>query len=233
MKIIISLFILMNLSLSYAGICPNDRKDLFCIPPEKILNSEMTINEFFNIPIKIFNLYKKDFDQLPYPVTLNAQWESPYFGAGVSLYENSYKLMVLGGMTRMPEMTLDAYAAIICHEIGHIIGGEPKQTIPIADWASAEGQADFFSASTCLPKYFKSEGMIDSELIQKRVEKAGYEFIHIASVIESVPKNKILKREAIKLPKVSETITNIYPTLQCRYETYRNPIKRSSCWFKE
>lgn len=228
--ILILLFALM--SSANAQTCPENRTDYFCIPTDKPQNTEITITKFYVVPSTIINLYKTEIDELNYPLVLNADWNSPYFGAGVSLYDNAYRLMILGGMTRMKGMTEDIYAAVVCHELGHLLGGDPKQTITGAEWASAEGQADHFSASQCLPRYFKNLGIKDENEISKRVEKAGFDFLNMASQIESDPKNKIIKRMKVNLPIVSETIINRYPTNQCRYETYRNNKVRPSCWFK-
>jgi hypothetical protein len=233
-KIILVLIGLISSFLTHASnnTCPLNRVDYFCIPTNQIQNSEMTITEFYKIPATIIGLYQNEMKSLPLAMALDAQWESPYFGAGVSLIDNSFRLMILGGMARMKEMTLDGYAAIVCHEIGHIVGGEPRQTIYGVDWSSAEGQADFFSASICLPKYFKSLGMNSEQEIKNRIEKAGYDFLSLAKVVESKPQNKILSRGKINLPAVNETIINLYPSTQCRYETYRDNSKRSTCWYK-
>lgn len=233
MKKYFVLLMLIIIQLSFAGTCDPQRKDYFCIEPTDIRNAEMTESEFYKIPFEIYALYIKEIQQLPYPVLIKADWKSPYFGAGVSLYENSYNLMILGGTTRMKEMTLDGYAAIVCHEFGHLFGGDPKQTITGSDWASAEGQADHFAASKCLEKFFINRGIKEKTQVDLKIEKAGFDFLNAASKIESSPQRKILKRAFVKLPVVNETIINQYPSTQCRYESYRNPKIRPTCWFKD
>lgn len=206
---------------SYAQSCPRDRSDYFCISPEMAPDSLITQTLFYTIPVTLISEFKVSLE-------LDAKWESPYFGAGVSFFENRFRLMILGGTTRIKGMTLDAYAAIVCHELGHIIGGAPFQTIYAAEWSSSEGQADFFAASVCLPRYFKKLGVRDDE-ISKRVEQAGFEMITAFMTIEKGDIERFKKDETV----VNETLVNNYPTLQCRYENFRDNSKKPSCWFKK
>jgi len=194
--------------------------------------SPVKIFEFYAIPSNLIGLFHEELKSAPAPLYLDAKWESPFFGAGVSLYQDQFSLMVLGGTTRVPGFSLEAYAALICHELGHILGGHPKQTIPGAEWASAEGQADFFAASICLPRYFKSLGVKES-LIPKAIENAGFEMMWAFRNFDSSHTRLILVRDAVNLEVVGKTLKNEYPTIQCRYETFRNPKSRSSCWFKD
>ncbi|GAB4016268.1 MAG: hypothetical protein Fur0010_15970 [Bdellovibrio sp.] len=67
-------------------------------------------------------------------------------------------IYILGGMIRHPEMNPDAFLLMLCHELGHHLGGAPRrfrgQTIQ-RSWSSAEGQADYFARAKCLPRLFK------------------------------------------------------------------------------
>ncbi len=201
------------------------------MPPEMAPESPVKIFDFYAIPSKIIGLFHKELSLAPAPVVLEAKWESPYFGAGVSLFSDEIKIMVLGGMVRVPGVSLEAYAAVICHEIGHIVGGYPFQTIAGAEWTSAEGQADFFAASVCLPKYFASLG-VEKDIIPKAVETAGYEMLWAYRNFDSSSTHVQLLRQKVKMDPVSKTLLNQYPSAQCRYENFRNNKNRPSCWFK-
>lgn len=222
MKRLLKIIILgLFCQLSYAQSCPTGRPDYFCITPEMAQDSLITQQLFYTIPITLISEFKVQ-------VQLDAKWESPYFGAGISFYENTFRLMILGGTTRIKGLTPDAYAAIVCHELGHIIGGSPLQTIPGAEWSSSEGQSDFFAASVCLPRYFKKLGVSDLEISQ-RVEQAGFEMI---SAFMTIEKGSV-KRFKMDDTRVESTLINNYPTLQCRYENFRNNKERPACWFNE
>lgn len=213
-----------------AVVCPKDNPSYFCLPVEQNQNKEITATNFYLVPARIIGLMSNEISAAGYPLQLDAQWDSPFFGAGVSFYDNAYKIMILGGMTRVAEMTEDAYAAIVCHEIGHIIGGEPHQTITGAEWSSSEGQSDFFAASVCLPRYFKATG---EKNISARIEKAGFEMMNALRKFDSNSADKTLSRTRPPMPAVKETLINKYPSVQCRYENFRNPTKRPACWFAD
>ncbi len=51
-----------------------------------------------------------------------------------------------GGLARHPLMTAEGFLLVICHEIGHHLGGAPRY--PNSE-LSTEGQSDYFSTSKC------------------------------------------------------------------------------------
>lgn len=226
--ILLSFLLIFSGAIHAESPCPVGDPTYFCLPPEAATNSEIQVVDFYTIPVKIISLFQKELASTGYPLKLDAKWESPYFGAGVTLYENQFTIMILGGMTRIDDMTKKAYAAIVCHELGHILGGAPHQTIPSAEWSSAEGQSDFFAASVCLPRYFKSLN-IKQELMASEIEEAGFEMLTALSYIDR--EQKIVRHLDYK-KKVAATLINKYPDLQCRYETFRAPKVRAACWYK-
>lgn len=227
------LALILSMALTFAADqCPTDRNDYFCLPSDRILNSEMDRTSFYLIPAQIIGLYHKELQKMGSPVVLDAKWESPYFGAGVSYYQNQFKLMILGGTARIEGMTKDAYAAVVCHELGHILGGSPRQTIPGAEWSSSEGQSDYFAATHCLPQYFARVGVPKGE-IDARIEKAGYEMFSSFLPFDSNSQENEIVRDEVELPAVEATLYNKYPSLQCRYLTFRNRESRLSCWFRQ
>lgn len=50
-----------------------------------------------------------------------------------------------GGLARRPEITEDGFAMVVCHELGHHLGGYPF----VSEWAAAEGQADYYAPMGC------------------------------------------------------------------------------------
>ena len=222
---------LLKLNIALAVTCPNDRSDYFCRSVEAYPNALITEQKFYLIPVKIYSLFSPQILSLPYPFVFDFNWRSPFFGAGISNYEHQYKLIILGGTTRIESFSEEAYAALVCHELGHLIGGAPYQTIAGAEWASAEGQADYFAASHCLPRYFAEKG-VPSHLISAHVEKAGFDLINSLMAIEKNP-NETPVRYIKKSQAVLETLINHYPTLACRYETFLFNDKKQDCWFVE
>lgn len=89
---------------------------------------------------------------------IELDWENPRVNASATRDEKNNPVIILyGGMARHPELSPDGLLGILCHELGHHLGGAPKKKRGMSEkrsWASAEGQADYFAANKCLPLIF-------------------------------------------------------------------------------
>lgn len=222
MKLILLLATLLSLAHAYPDKMFNNKP--FYLPPESAPDSEVQKADFYQIPALVISLFSNELQGKN--LFLDARWDSPYFGAGIRPFEGMLGLMVLGGTARIDGMSHEAYAALICHELGHVIGGAPYQDFKGAEWSSSEGQSDFFAASICLPRYLEYLGLKN---IPKKIEEAGWFLFKSMAPHSSETRAQRLQRGKLSLPAVNVT-TKGYPSLQCRYETFRSPSKRSSCW---
>lgn len=173
----------------------------------------------------------------------NFDWQQTYLGAGTTYYQNTFTIMLLGGMVRAPGSNFSLIAFTLCHEVGHYLGGHPKQRFSGEDeddWASAEGQADWFAAHSCLPKvyrYFKKhkpERLIEVSYLTEALPfcssysahadlcqwmlSAGLGFVRFAHYYYERQSPLVsLAFEASERP--IETVRSAYPSLQCRLDT--------------
>lgn len=214
MKWILTLAILISLS-AVAG-------DYFSLPVDAANVGPVTLEKANQVSAKLFlQHFNEVLTKTSKPLVIQLQWESPYFGGGAIQDEHFVYVRIFGGMVRTPEMTEDIYALILCHEIGHMIGGEPYQDIPGAEWTSVEGQADFFAASICLPRYFKTlEPSLSADLIQQRIDFASLGFFQLSQ------KYATSNQEPVSLEKnAAEVATELnrhsYPSDQCRLDTFK------------
>jgi hypothetical protein len=90
-------------------------------------------------------------------LVLRRLWENPTVNASAQRSGTDYILNMYGGLARHESITQDGMALVVCHEIGHHIGGAPKYDGGL-DWASNEGQADYFANLKCLRLMFAGEG---------------------------------------------------------------------------
>ncbi|MBI5243263.1 MAG: hypothetical protein HY922_06185 [Elusimicrobia bacterium] len=82
---------------------------------------------------------------------INRFWEDPTVNASTQRMGSRWIVNMYGGLARHEAVTQDGFALVVCHEIGHQVGGAPK--VPGA-WASIEGQSDYFSALKCMRQVF-------------------------------------------------------------------------------
>merc|ERR1719433_1078923 len=88
-------------------------------------------------------------------LTVHKQWHDDNANAYASKTGLSWEVFMLGGLARHAAITKDGFALVVCHEIGHLIGGAPLipgRPEPIAN----EGQADYWGATKCLKRYLRS-----------------------------------------------------------------------------
>jgi hypothetical protein len=86
-------------------------------------------------------------------------WTDGTVNAYASRSGTTWNVSMFGGLARHATITEDGFALVVCHEIGHHIGGAPKKTDwwSGTSWATNEGQADYFATLKCLRRTFEAE----------------------------------------------------------------------------
>jgi hypothetical protein len=186
---------------------------------------------------KIFGTYIKN--TFKKKIIINTEWENDRVNAFATRDDNNNPVInILGGMVRHPDMTKDGMYLILCHELGHQLGGAPKKfrgTSQKRSWSSAEGQADYFSVTKCLPKIFKNHeenkrllALVDEDNYQKaKLKCSNDQCIRIVLAGLSVGKVFASLKTSWEEPKIeSEYDLNVastnynHPAPQCRLLTY-------------
>lgn len=87
--------------------------------------------------------------------------ESDDYYGGASLEDGTFKISVGKNIRNDKNGTL---AFVLCHEVGHLLGGAPKKAS--STWASTEAQSDFYATSVCLKLLYRKH----PELIKMKVK---------------------------------------------------------------
>lgn len=187
--------------------------------------SSGTINEFHaNQLIKHFegiyaplvkNLTGKE-------MTIKLDWENPKVNASATrTMKDDPIVIIFGGMIRHPEMTRDGVLAVLCHELGHFMGGAPKKkrgTSHKRSWSSAEGQADYFVGAKCLPYLLKQK--IDSTPLFGNESE-------IEEILVRCGKDEVCQRTLL----AGLSITKVFASLKNYYEMPSfHRFDRSEVW---
>lgn len=164
----------MVLGLSIAGsalTCSIDGKDGF-VPkndlylPEGIKTVNGMTEEEFNKAIdEVETVYAPIISNMGAKLQVERNWSDGTVNAYASQSGKTWKVAMFGGLARHATITRDAFALVVCHEIGHHIGGAPKKGGSaggggwwggngggVISWASNEGQSDYFATLKCLRK---------------------------------------------------------------------------------
>lgn len=109
----------------------------------------ITEEQFNEIIDHATNLYAEVVEAHGAVLKINGDWADSTVNAyALQRTENgqlTYLVKMFGGLARRDEITPDGFALVVCHELGHHLGGFPFRF----SWAAAEGQSDYFATQAC------------------------------------------------------------------------------------
>lgn len=128
------------------------------IPIGSLEAKGITQKQFNQVMDRVEKLYGPEIKARGGRLVLKRLWDNPTVNASAQRSGSDYVLNMYGGLARHETITQDGMALVVCHEMGHHIGGAPKYDGG-SDWASNEGQSDYFANLKCLRRMFADEGM--------------------------------------------------------------------------
>jgi hypothetical protein len=192
--------------------------------------------QFHQVLDLIEKIYKPIVAERGAVLKVNRRWTDATVNASAQQYGGTYILNMYGGLARHETITMDGFALVACHELGHHLAGAPK----VSSWASNEGQSDYYANMNCLKRVFAdpdSEGfsaMKGSDEVARQSCAAAYSDPKEQAVCyrgamagRSVARLfKALRNETVD-PGYDTPDTNVVPTMymkhpgtQCRMDTY-------------
>lgn len=204
-------------------------------------NEGLTEAQYYEVINKVEKVYAPIVKSMGKKLTIKRLWENPRVNAGTLRNGKEIIINLYGGYARHPYVTEDGYALVICHELGHHLGGSPQKTTQEGSsiWPSTEGQADYFATLKCLRKVFRHDDNVEvmkpltvseevrtkcSEPFKEEWEKAmcmrttmaGIAIAHISSDIRQTEAPQIETPDSSVVEKTFEA----HPLPQCRLDTY-------------
>lgn len=232
------LFLSLSSTLFGASVVPeNDLEN-----PALVTKNFGTVSEhdFNKVTGLLYRLYAPAIEaKSGLKFVLVTDWKDATVNAYATRSVDSWNVHINGGIARAKGMTPNSLALIICHEIGHHLGGAPR-TFLYDGWPSAEGQADYFATSKCLKKYYAELAREEFELthgvpekvildcnsvyknlgdlkICVRSQMAALDFADFLNAFPDVRSPVALEGKDSRI--VKGTNTNHYPRPQCRFDT--------------
>jgi hypothetical protein len=214
------------LGLTIAGsalACSQTGKDGFL--PEnklKIPVSQKSINgitqdEFNQAIDNVEKIYAPIVASLGGKLQIERKWEDGTVNAYATQSGKTWKVAMFGGLARHATITTDAMSLVVCHELGHHIGGAPKKGgsggggpwggSSQVTWASNEGQADYFATLKCLRKTWIND---NNEVIAKSL-KAPKLVIDMCNKVTN--KNKIDTALCVRTSMAGQSVSNLFAAL--------------------
>ncbi len=86
-------------------------------------------------------------------------WKDDTVNASAQQMGKTWVLNMYGGLARHQATTEEGFALVVCHELGHHIGGAPKIKgfFGMNNWATNEGGSDYFANLKCLREFFAED----------------------------------------------------------------------------
>ncbi|WP_394822231.1 hypothetical protein [Pendulispora albinea] len=113
---------------------------------------------------RVINYYKGIYtpivSRLGGRLVINNRWTDNTVNANASQSGTTWTVNMFGGLARRPEITSDGFAIVLCHEIGHHLGGYFFYSS--TNWASAEGQSDWYATQVCARNGWVNETAVNA-----------------------------------------------------------------------
>jgi hypothetical protein len=129
----------------------------------KSLDGGLSELQFNKVIDRISILYTPVVAKLGGKLNFNRNWTdgtvNAYADRGPTDKGTTWNVSMFGGLARHPLMNEDGFAVVVCHELGHHLGGAPrkKDAAGLIRWAANEGQADYYATLKCLRNYFANQ----------------------------------------------------------------------------
>jgi hypothetical protein len=241
MNIIIGLCLLLHSLPLLANSLPLNDYEIFI---DSNIETENLKKEDIDLTINQIKLeFQKEFKLKNQNLIISNDWDDPMVNA--LAYQNlpNAHIDFMGGMAKHKLMTKRAMRNILCHELGHHLGGNPFKTVEEASWMSAEAQSDYYATYECLRRINQVVDISPNSLPPFLRQKCNERFstdkernVCIESIIGAkemtslfyailsenpysnsfIVEPRLDKRESFA---IQNTLTDDYPNLQCRLDT--------------
>lgn len=246
--LILSSLVLISVNVQATASCTvkNEAGELQFMPENKMkisigskMANDMTKETFNNIIDHVTEIFQPYFAKAGAKLTVNKRWDDDTVNASAMQWPNgNWRVSMYGGLARHQLITVDGLLLVLCHEIGHHIGGAPKSKEG-QGWDTIEGQSDYFGSLKCFRRVVANEDnvsivskmQIDPEVtkqckliyssendiaICQRTSMAAFSVTKLLALNSEKPNISFSTPDQSRVSKTNEE----HPEVQCRLDTY-------------
>lgn len=234
--VIISMLLIMN--LSHARFAPENDLKIYADNNKSDSMDEAVFNSIID---RLEEIYAPVIAEKGANLKIIRKWEDPTVNAYAVPNGDDWEIHLFGGLARYDGMTRDGYATVVCHELGHHIGGAPKYTTwwGAEQWASTEGNSDYFATSKCMKLFLGWEStpqeqdqdqaqnlVVDQcDMYKSKINNETCRDIADAGevlgrTLAGMSNQPLPSLETPDTLVIDVTNTTGYPSVQCRVDTY-------------
>lgn len=212
MPIFLVFYVVFSYCVAFAGggVCdfPNKKGRLD-------QTSGITRTTFNSAIDEVEDIFSPMFERWGCPLIVLRSWQDTTINAQAWQQNGFCFVEMFGGLARYPGMGKRTMQLVLCHEIGHHIGGAPYYS---NTRMSVEGQSDYFATYDCMKR------------IGVNPETAA---LNMAKILAELNDEEEPSRETRAQEKVTRTLQG-HPRAQCRLDTYDAAYlnqARPRCWY--
>lgn len=234
---ILILFTLNSFACDDGFVKDNTRQ----IPVDSLDANDMTEKDFKEAGRAFENFFSPELErEHNAELQVFTSWSSNTVNAYAERDEDAWLVTVYGGIARHKAITLDGLKLILCHELGHHLGGYPKKSTN--KWSSAEGQSDYYATTKCLRKWWGAEnnelalkditvpeivktkcaGTFSTKAEQFLCQRMSMAGKSVALLIQDLDQDSIEPKFETPDTLVVRAINFMHPFAQCRLDTLFN-----------
>jgi hypothetical protein len=207
---------------------------------KSMMNSNIDEAKFNEVIDSVVAVYAPIVQGMGSKLKVERNWDDGTVNAYAHRRGGSWNVAMFGGLARHNTITPDGFALVVCHEVGHHIGGAPKKGSWSSAWASNEGQSDYFATLKCLRKVFQNDNNkaivanlnvpasvtaicakqfnnAEEQAICARGSMAG---MSTARLFQELRKQPDAPKFTTPSAKVVKKTDHNHPETQCRLDTY-------------
>lgn len=222
------------------GFLPEN--DLYVPVGVKSVNGGLSEAQFNAVIEKVETIYVPIAKNMGGNLKIARKWEDGTVNANATRL-GAWNVNMYGGLARHETITEDGFALVLCHEIGHHLGGAPKVGFFLNKWASNEGQADYFATLKCLRRVFLNDN--NAAIIKKlkapatlvkgcteafpgksgKADKdicvrAGMAGMSVSKLFQALRSSTVEPKFETPDTSVVKKTDDAHPAYQCRLDTY-------------
>jgi hypothetical protein len=215
------------------------KNDLY-IPENKLLMTGIEEAAFNQVIDEVSKHYAPIVKKAGATLKVNRLWSDGTVNASAQRSGKTWIVNMYGGLARHEITTVDGFALVLCHELGHHLGGFPRKSSAFGNaWAANEGQSDYFATMKCFRRVYGKQdnmavvrGMNVPEIVTQQCSQQHKSSLDIAMCQREAMAGKVLAdllgslggsgATAFDKPDASavSATNHNHPKAQCRLDTY-------------
>jgi hypothetical protein len=232
MKLLLSLFVFLATVHVNADFMPPNNLHL-----QDNINSRAGITEVqFNAIIDRFEkVYGPIIESHGATLKVNRLWTNATVNASAEQTGTTWIVNMYGGLARRAEVTADGFALVVCHELGHHLGGFAFKG---ERWAANEGQSDYYATQACARHMWANDTTQNEQSVEvvdpfarnecakawtsKADQNLCYRIVMAGLSLGTLLNNGVIPKFDKPDLKIVTMTNDAHPKGQCRLDTYFN-----------